>query len=142
MRSDFDIRIVELMQLSEQWYPNKKFKHALRVACYASDAALKYPEVSSTDAFLVGLAHDLIEDTECPQDQLEEILGQELFNAILNLTKDDKESYQEYIERVIETKDDLTILVKRADMKDHMSQLDTLTDKLKDKYLPVLHYFL
>lgn len=142
MKSDFDIRIIKLIQLSEQWYQSKKFKHALRVACYASNAALKNPEVNSTDAFLVGLTHDLIEDTEYPQDQLEEILGPELFTAVLDLTKDDKDSYQEYIERVLATGDDLTILVKRADMKDHMTQLDTLTDKLRDKYLPVLHYFL
>lgn len=142
MKSGFDMRIVELMQLAEHWYPNKKFKHALRVACYASDAALKHSEVHSSDAFLVGLAHDLIEDTECPQEVLEDILGGELFTSVLDLTKDDNESYQEYIQRVLITEDDLTILVKRADMKDHMAQLDTLTDKLRDKYLPVLHYFL
>ena len=32
--------------------------------------------------------------------------------------------------------------VKMADMKDHLSQTDTLTDKLKEKYLTALPYLL
>lgn len=141
-KEDFDIRIPELMKLAEKYYPTKKFKHALRVACYASDAAMKHKFLMPLEAFLVGLAHDLIEDTDCPQDFLQDILGPGLFNAVLILTKTDDETYNEYIQRVLNSEDEMAIHVKRADMKDHMTQLDTLTEKLKDKYIPVLHYFL
>ena len=32
--------------------------------------------------------------------------------------------------------------VKIADMKDHLAQTDTLTDKLKEKYIEALPYLL
>lgn len=44
-----------------------------------------------------------------------------------------KEEYKNYPE---------AYWVKLADMKDHLAQTDTLTDKLKDKYLTALPYLL
>lgn len=142
MTTDFDMRIPKIMTFAEKYYPAKKFKHALRVACYAADAAREHTCVDPVKAFITGLAHDLIEDTDCPQDEFKKIVGSQIFTTVLTLTKSDDEEYQDYIHRVLDSKDSLAILVKRADMKDHMAQLDTLTDKLRDKYLPVLHLFL
>ena len=134
--------ISEVMLFCEKYYSKKKFLHALRVAVFALDKAEHDDRIDSKDAFIVGLCHDLIEDTDCPQDQLQMLIGFDLFSSVCVLTKSDTESYQDYIIDVIYSNDPLAILVKGADMKDHMSQLDTLTDKLKEKYLPVLHYFL
>ena len=134
--------ISEVMLFCEKYYSKKKFLHALRVAAFALDKAEHDDRVDSKDAFIVGLCHDLIEDTDCSQDQLQMLIGIDLFSSVCILTKNDTESYQDYIIDVIYSNDPLAILVKGADMKDHMSQLDTLTDKLKEKYLPVLHYFL
>ena len=52
------------------------------------------------------------------------------------------DDYDEYIHSILDSGDKLAILVKRADMKDHFMQAETLTDKLRDKYLPVVGLFL
>ena len=131
-----------VMALAEQYYPKKKFNHAMRVAAYAFEAAQHDDRVDINDAYAVAIAHDLIEDTECPQEVLQEVIGYDLFSSVLILTKSDLTSYEDYIKDVVFSGDYTAILVKRADMKDHMTQTETLTDKLRDKYLPVLHYFL
>ena len=134
--------LVKLIPLCLKYYPKKKMAHALRVAEYAYKAAKDITLISPYDAYLVGLAHDLIEDTDCPQDKLQEILGTDLFSAVVILTKDDKDDYDEYIHSILDSGDKLAILVKRADMKDHFMQTETLTEKLRDKYLPVVGLFL
>lgn len=134
--------LIKLIPLCLEYYPKKKMAHALRVADYAYEAAKEMSSVSPYDAYIVGLAHDLIEDTDCPQDKLQEILGTDLFSAVVILTKDDKCSYDQYIHSVLSSGDKLAILVKRADMKDHFMQTETLTEKLRDKYLPVVGLFL
>ena len=134
--------LIKLMPLCLEYYPKKKMAHALRVADYAYEAAKETSSISPYDAYIVGLAHDLIEDTDCPQDKLQEILGTDLFSVIVILTKDDKCSYDQYIHSVLSSGDKLAILVKRADMKDHFMQTETLTEKLRDKYLPVVGLFL
>ena len=90
------IELVKLIPLCMEYYPKKKMAHALRVAEYAYKAAKDITLISPYDAYLVGLAHDLIEDTDCPQDKLQEILGTDLFSAVVILTKDDKEDYKKY----------------------------------------------
>ena len=134
--------LVKLISLCLEYYPKKKMAHALRVAEYAYKAAKDITVISSYDAYLVGLAHDLIEDTDCPQNQLQEILGTDLFSTVVILTKDDKDDYDKYIHSILDSGDKLAILVKRADMKDHFMQTETLTDKLRNKYLPVVGLFL
>lgn len=134
--------LVKLMSLCLEYYPKKKMLHALRVADYAYKTAKDITAISAYDAYLVGLAHDLIEDTDCPQSQLQEILGTDLFSAVVILTKDDNDDYNKYIHSILDSGDKLAILVKRADMKDHFMQTETLTDKLRDKYLPVVGLFL
>ena len=134
--------LVKLIPLCIKYYPKKKMAHALRVAEYAYKAAKDITLVSPYDAYLVVLAHDLIEDTDCPQDKLQEILGTDLFSAVVILTKDDKDDYDEYIHSILDSGDKLAILVKRADMKDHFMQTETLTEKLRDKYLLVVGLFL
>ena len=136
------IELVKLIPLCMEYYPKKKMPHALRVAEYAYKAAKDITLISPYDAYLVGLAHDLIEDTDCPQDKLQEILGTDLFSTVVILTKDDKNDYDEYIHSILDSGDKLAILVKRADMKDHFMQTETLTEKLRDKYLPVVGLFL
>ena len=136
------IELVKLIPLCMEYYPKKKMSHAIRVADYAYEAAKETSSVSSYDAYIVGLAHDLIEDTDCPQDKLQEILGTDLFSAVVILTKDDKDDYNKYIYSILDSGDKLAILVKKADMKDHFMQTETLTEKLRDKYLPVVGLFL
>jgi hypothetical protein len=86
--------------------------------------------------------HDLIEDTEYTGSELPE----NFYKALKLLTKPKEQDYIEYIKNIKDTSNtDWRICaywVKLADMKDHLAQTDTLTDKLKEKYLNALPYLL
>lgn len=134
--------IAQVMSLAEKYYPKNKIKHAIRVANYAYEDAKSRNNVDTIAAFVVGIAHDLLEDTECSTEELERAIGGVYLNTVLTLTKDEDDTYANYIESIFASKDNLAILVKKADMKDHFMQEDTLTDKLLKKYLPYIKEFL
>lgn len=138
----YDIKEVgNLFNFAVEYYPKKKLAHALRVAEYATEKASAL-KMDTTKAYMIALAHDLLEDTDCSREGLMSILGIDSYNSVDLLTKDKQETYEDYIHRIIDAKDKYAFIVKQADMKDHMSLTDTLTEKLRDKYIPVLHYFL
>ena len=111
--------------------------HPLSLACDAVGMEI------NDDVLLAALVlHDLLEDTECPNEELEKAIGSSLLTTVLVLTKSDDNSYDEYIRQVLDSGDSLAILVKRADIKDHFTQEDTLTEKLINKYLPHIKEFL
>lgn len=117
-------------------YDEKTLAHAMRVAAYVADSPFVAEE---NQGFTIALAilHDLIEDTAV---ELIDIQSLELRHGLIYLTKQEDESYVDYCNRI---KQGLTegwmgqcaYVVKLADMKDHLSLKDTLTDKLKAKYL-------
>lgn len=135
-------KLIAVMDLAEKYYPKNKLKHAIRVAGFAAKEAQTRNDITSKAAFIVGIAYDLLEDTECSKDELEEAIGSNLLTTVLILTKPDDNSYDEYIRQVLDSGDSLAILIKRADMKDHFTQEDSLTDKLINKYLPHIKEFL
>ena len=142
MGCNYDItKVNKLFNLAVQYYPKKKLAHALRVAEYAT-AKADLLKLDTTKAYMIALAHDLLEDTDCPKEDLMSTLGIESYNSVVLLTKDPQEKYEDYIHKILDAKDDYAFIVKQADMKDHMTLTDTLTEKLRDKYIPILHYFL
>lgn len=87
--------------------------------------------------------HDILEDTSCPEKELQLILTEFEFRTIKLLTHNKKEQeYREYILDITESSNFYALAIKRADMKDHLSKEATLTDYLKDKYYPVIKYLL
>ena len=72
------------------------------------------------------------------QDLLKDIVAGLGMNAITLLTHSKEITYKDYIEQIVSSKNLYAIIVKRADMKDHLMQTETLTDKLREKYFPVL----
>lgn len=98
------------------------------------------------DAIIVAILHDLLEDTDLKEEDLLKIFDENIVNAVKILTKDKEQSYVNYC---IEIKNSISLSsgqlaywVKLADMKDHLSKTETLTDKLKAKYLEGLAYLL
>lgn len=136
------VSIGKLIAFAEEMYPKKKFYHAMRVAGYAFDKAADSRSVKPIDALAVGIAHDLIEDTECTPEMLCKFMTPEQVGAVLELTKGDDQDYGEYVMSIIEKGSDLARLVKGADMKDHYMLADTMTEKLHQKYQPYLKFFL
>ena len=140
--NDHYVHLGELVQLAEKFYPKKKFIHATRVATYAMEKAILRRDIKPEEAYAVGLAHDLLEDTECTCDDLDSVMDKFLIGDVLALTKNDGESYDHYIADLLENGSELAKFVKGADMKDHMMQEETLTEKLWEKYKPHLKHFL
>lgn len=142
MGCNYDItKVNKLFNLAVQYYPKKKLAHALRVAEYATAKASAL-KMDITKTYIIALAHDLLEDTDCSREVLMSILGIDSYNSVDLLTKDRQETYEDYIHRILDSGDGYAFIVKQADMKDHMTLTDTLTEKLRDKYIPILHYFL
>jgi (p)ppGpp synthase/HD superfamily hydrolase len=83
-------------------------------------------ETSMTAAVL----HDVVEDTTLTLSDLRnEGFPDEVIAAVGSLSKNEKESYDEYIERV--SRDPLAVKVKLADLEDNMriTRMNKVTDK-------------
>ena len=97
----------------------------------------------SNEAMIVGVLHDIVEDTTITLDNLIQMqFSNEIVEAIDCLTKKD-EDYNQYLERV--KHNTLATQVKLADLADNMdlSRLLTVTEKdikRKQKYLKASEY--
>ncbi|MCI8347396.1 MAG: GTP pyrophosphokinase [Bacilli bacterium] len=93
---------------------------------------------------IVGLLHDIIEDTEVTKDDLEEVnFSDEVVEAISIITRNkDKENYEGYIDRIITSNNLIVLHVKKADMENNMdlsripSPIDKDYKRNKEKYVP------
>ena len=102
-------------------YPSDIREHVERVSRYAG--------LHGNDYALVGLLHDIIEDTDTTLDELPEDIRED----IDTLTRRDNETYFDYINRV-KKGSRRAIIVKRADIYDHLKQTETLKPSLKERY--------
>ena len=139
-------RISSVLRLCASAYKLETYMHCLRVAEYAANnVVVKDDEDNRETAYILGLCHDLLEDTEVTLEDISEATGYSLGflgNVLGALTKQSGESYVDYIQRVKSNSSFYTYVVKLADMKDHLTQVNTLTDKLKEKYWKALPYLL
>ena len=132
------------LEIATKYYSKKKLAHALRVANYAENNPLVSDYIQES-LWIVGIFHDIIEDTECTEQALREVgIFKDIeIEAIVELThhKED-ESYENYMIGLSQSSNPYVLPVKRADMKDHLTLVNTLTDKLKHKYYPTVKYIL
>lgn len=92
---------------------------------------------------IVGLLHDLLEDTIITADDLKEVgFNSKIIEALLLITKMDDESYEDYINRVLDSNNLTAINVKKVDME-HNMDLSRITNptsrdykRLEKKYKP------
>lgn len=86
--------------------------------------------VDTTDAKIVAVLHDVVEDTEITFDQLiEKGIPKHLVITLRLLTHNNNLSYEEYIENLSENP--LAVQVKLADLRDNMDlrRLKNVTDE-------------
>jgi hypothetical protein len=128
------------MRMGKQYYEPETYNHALRVANNVADNLL-IPHEKMDYCIELAIMHDLLEDTEY---KISDSLTVHFIECLELITKKKNEDYVEYIRRIKEKSDTHpeAYWVKLADMKDHLTQTDTLTDKLKEKYLKALPYLL
>lgn len=72
---------------------------------------------------IVGLLHDIVEDTEITREDLEDInFSDDIIDAVLLVTRDreNNETYPEFIDRIINSNNLTALNVKRYDMENNM----------------------
>lgn len=121
-------------------YDEKTFRHAQGLIDYLTNdlrVLLMMPE-QELNCMAVALGHDLLEDTYTVLEDIEEYVPEEVVDAIMILSRDDNMSYPDYIKDVVDNGNTYALIVKQADMYDHMSRTSTLTPRLRAKYEPVI----
>lgn len=135
------INVPYALQMAKQYYSKDKYDHAIRVMVYVAENEI-IPYEYRNDCIALAIMHDLIEDTEYTGAELSD----NVYKALKILSKPKEQNYIEYIKNIklhINTPWGMCAYwVKLADMKDHLSQRETLTDRLRDKYLEALPYLL
>lgn len=85
---------------------------------------------------IVGLLHDLVEDTDTTFEELKEVrFNDTIIEALKLVTKKEGESYPDFIDRIINSNNIIALKVKIKDMENNMdpNRLDKLPDDLKEK---------
>lgn len=122
-------------------YEYKTWVHTQRVASIALNNPMA--EYINKDILnIVALCHDLLEDTDIDIFELRASLPESISNtcivAIQLLTKNKDEDYTDYIRLIRDSNNIYAYIVKLADMKDHLIQKKTLTDKKRKKYFKAI----
>lgn len=134
--------IINTIGLCQNFYKPETFQHCLRVGRYVYENVCLESEEDKILGFCIGLCHDLIEDTKVTAEDICDAIRiptlEWIEDVMLALSQQEGESYLDYIKRLKECPDKIAYVVKLADMKDHLTQTDTLTDKLKEKYWKAL----
>lgn len=146
MKKEKVVEFASLLNLVRMHLPSKEYEHSLRVMQYVMCNPL-IPEEIHDDCICAAIAHDLLEDSKVEARQLPISCSPNVATAIKLLTKTENISYEAYIKEIKRnsmspTGGQIAYWVKMADMKDHLAQSSTLTDKLKEKYLGALPFLL
>lgn len=133
--------IRDAIKVAREYYEDSTYQHAMRVAAYVSNDNL-IPEHKKDDCVVLAVMHDLLEDTKFNLASIS--MNGYLKDCLKILTKAKDKTYEEYIKHI---KDEYlyhpeAYWVKLADIKDHLCQTETLTDKLKEKYLSAMPHLL
>jgi len=95
--------------------------------------------LSSEHDMIVALLHDTIEDTFVTFEDLKEWFNEEVAQDVLSLSRQEWETYYDFILRLVDKGSMTAIRVKMADLEDNMSDLKE--GSMKDKYR-LAHYIL
>lgn len=136
-------RVEKARDFAEQHLPERVYKHSIRVAGCVRGILPRYAGADFHNACVLAFLHDVVEDTEVTIEEIEAEFGKYIADSVALLTHNkDKESYPDYIDRIMSNIEyPEAKVVKHADMKDHLLQKETLTPRLKDKYIEVIDRF-
>lgn len=138
--------IPQAIKLAKENYSEKGFDHALRVAEYASENKMIKDKDTMDTVYALAILHDLVEDTNITIIDITTKFNnyEPIVEGLKLLTKEKGADYIKYIKKIksMSCSYPEAYWVKLADMKDHLAQTDTLTDRLKEKYLTALPYLL
>lgn len=90
----------------------------------------------------VAFLHDIIEDTPMTLELLNKLISDtRIVQSVALLTRDASQSYMDYIDQVANSGDNSAILVKIADLLDHLTNdsAKDLPESLKNRYTKALN---
>lgn len=132
------IKVFTALNFAKKYYSKEGYDHAMRVAGYVAEMEI-IPREYRDECIALAMMHDLCEDTDFSESYSFQSLPECFKAALVLLTKPKDIPYANYCKTLRCT--DYTnwkmcaYWVKLADMKDHLCQKETLTDRLKEKYL-------
>ena len=112
-----DKMLKDAKQLAYKYFKNKKDKGGnpyMEHLIYVSEHCL------SNNSKIVGVLHDILEDTDISIAELEAILHENLIEAIQLLTRRKDEHYSDYIGRIVNSNNLIAIEVKLHDLENNM----------------------
>ncbi len=131
--------------LAEKYHNSSTYKHVCRVADYIAECP-GVPDAMRNDCIVLAYMHDLVEDTDFVESEIYKNLNDAVKMALTLVTKGKNESYDEYCQKLRNNSGmgpgKMAWLVKLADMKDHLNQTETLSERRKEKYLSGLRFLL
>lgn len=134
--------ITDAIKVARKYYDENTYYHAMRVMAYVvNDNSI--PKEKMERCVALAIMHDLQEDTEFDyqRDSASNAYDAYIKKCLELLTRDkEKISYEDYLSNIKKNYNSYpeAYWVKMADIKDHLSEKATLTDKLKEKYLKAL----
>ena len=103
------------------------YMHPLQVAKILKDKGF------SEDYQIVGLLHDLLEDTDTTYNEILKLSNKTIADAVKLLTKEDGYIMKEYIERI--QNNEIAKMVKLADRLHNISETHLASEEFKQKYI-------
>lgn len=127
-------------KFAKEYYDEKTYDHACRVAAYVIENRGLIDYEMRLECFALAYMHDLLEDTDFDIELIRQY-SKTLANQLEIITHDKtKDTYEEYISKI--PRGSCAWWVKMADIKDHLMLKDTLTERLKEKYIGALRILL
>ena len=126
--------ITDAIKVARKYYDESTYYHAMRVAGYVVNDNL-IPRDKMERCVALAIMHDFQRDSAC------NVYDAYNKKCLELLTRDkEKVSYEDYLSNIKKNYNSYpeAYWVKMADMRDHLSEKATLTDKLKEKYLKAL----
>ena len=106
--------------IEDSWGDHPYLTH-LALTTYNTTRILAEAEIEDTDDFVnAAWLHDVIEDHPEYEDQIREEFP-ELINSLLLVSRDKKDTYAEFIDKIVGSGDKIAVVVKLADMTTNLS---------------------
>lgn len=143
---------IEAWELAAKVLDEEGLRHAERVADYAIDSPVGMlcadSDVDREILWIVGILHDVVEDTDLGLEDLglerTVAIDNEIYMALRYLSKPKWMEYEMYCKNIDNSivYGKYAYIVKMADIKDHLMLENTLSDRLKEKYIGALRILL
>ena len=124
------IKIASEAHAKDNWGSFPYLTHLALTASYAENAS-KNSTVKTEDAIIIAWLHDVIEDHPEYQETIEKEFP-EFLETLLFLSRKDNETYEEYIQRALNSGKPEVILIKLSDMSANL--YNNPPERLKTRY--------